>query len=68
MFPVSNYSLCVWKSNEIDCENNFTISDINFLIRNLEPETEYFITISAITEHGPSPKSSITGFTTGLRR
>ena len=66
MFPVSNYSICVRKSNEIDCENNFTTSNIKFLIPNLEPETEYFVTVSTFTKHGPSPKSNRTGFTTGL--
>ena len=66
VFPVSNYSLCVRKSNEVDCENTFTTSNLNFLIQNLEPETEYFVTITAITEYGSSPTSERRGFTTGL--
>ena len=68
-FPVLHYSIYVEKSNKIVQENNFTIStNTSFLIQDLEPETEYFIRISAVTEHGPSPKSNRTGFTTGLRR
>ena len=66
MFPVSNYSLCVTKSNEVGCNINFTTSNTSFLIQNLEPETEYSVTVSAFTKHGPSPKSNRTGFTTGL--
>ena len=66
LFPVSHYSLCVTKSNEIGCNFNFTISNTSFLIQNLEPETEYFVSISAVTEYGSSPTSERAGFTTGL--
>ena len=66
VFPVSNYSLCVRKSNEVDCENNFTTSNLYFLIQNLEPDTEYFVAITAITEYGSSPTSERREFTTGL--
>ena len=66
MFPVLSYSLCVTKSNEIGCNNNFTTSNTSFRIQGLEPETEYFVTVSAATEYGPSPKSERAGFRTGL--
>ena len=66
MFPVLHYSLCVVKSNGNGCDYNFTTLNTSFLIKDLEPETEYFITVSAFTKYGPSPKSNRTGFTTGL--
>ena len=65
LFPVFNYSLCVTKSNEIGCNINFTTSNTSFLIQNLEPGTEYFVTISAVTEYGLNNASERTGFTTG---
>ena len=66
-FPVLYYSIYVEKSNKIVQENNFTISiNASFLIQDLKPETAYFVTISAVTEYGPSPASERRGFVTGL--
>ena len=66
MYPVLYYSLCVVKSNAIGCDNNFTTLNTNILIQDLESETEYFVTVSAVTEHGLSPPSERRGFTTGF--
>ena len=66
MFPVLHYSLCVVKSNGIGCDNNFTTLNTNFLIQDLEPETEYSITVEAVTGYGSSPASEKRGFITGL--
>ena len=66
MYPVLYYSLCVVKSNGIGCDNNFTTSNMNFVIQDLEPETEYSVTVEAVTRYGPSPASERRGFITGL--
>ena len=66
MFPVLYYSLCVVKSNGNGCDNNFETLNTNFLIQDLEPETEYSVTIVAVTGYGSSPTSEEKNFTTGL--
>ena len=65
-FPVLYYSLCVSKVNDDICETSFETSNTNFLIKDLEPETEYFITIAAYTEYRRSPTNKTRGFTEGL--
>ena len=66
LFPLLNYLLCVTKSNEMGCNNNFTTSNTSFLMQDLEPETEYLVTIVAVTVYGPSPPSEEQNFMTGL--
>ena len=66
MFPVLNYLLCVTKSNDMGCKDNFTTPNTSFLIQYLEPETEYSVTIIAVSVYGSSPTSEEQNFTTGL--
>ena len=66
MFPVLNYLLCVTKSNDMGCKDNITTSNTSFLIQYLKPETEYFVTISAVTVYGSSLPSEKQNFMTGL--
>ena len=66
LFPVTNYSLCVRKLNEIGCEKSFTTSKTTFLIEGLQAATNYSVTIVAVTKTSKSMMSDRLNFTTGL--
>ena len=52
--------------NDGSCGTSFRTSNTSLLIQDLEPETEYFITIAAVTEYGASLTNGTRGFTEGL--
>ena len=66
MFPAKNYSLCVIGPNEIDCKSTFITSETSVILRNLELDTNYSVTITVFTDIGESPASERIPFAIGL--
>ncbi|XP_028416861.1 uncharacterized protein LOC114541076 [Dendronephthya gigantea] len=61
---IMGYTVCVSKSKNGDCFQSFTITERNWVVRDLNPLTKYYIRVQASTKAGRGNYSESKGFFT----